>query len=82
LQRTRTSVDALTMEQLTEMRARISDEVEVALEQDAKVAGPEWVRRRRIRQWVQLVADAVVRAAQAQIFSRATFAGQSVNQTP
>ena len=40
LQRTRTSVDALTTEQLTEMRARISDEVELALEQESRdVAG-------------------------------------------
>jgi len=60
LQRTRTSVDALTTEQLVDMRARISDEIALAMEQDAKLAGAEYVKRVRARQWMQLVADARV----------------------
>ena len=60
LQRTRTSVDALTTDQLTAMRARISDEVELYIEAEARESGPEYLRRRRARQYVQLVADAVV----------------------
>jgi len=60
LQRTRTSVDALTTEQLCEMRRRITDEIEIAVEQDAKEASAEYVKRRRARQWIQLVADGIV----------------------
>ena len=60
LQRTRTSVDALTTEQLCEMRRRITDETEIAVEQDAKEASAEYVKRRRARQWIQLVADGIV----------------------
>ena len=44
LQRTRTSVDALTTEQLCEMRRRITDEIEIAVEQDAKEASAEYVK--------------------------------------
>ena len=61
LQRTRTSVDALTTEQLTEMRARISDEIEAAREEIARTPrSPEEIKRARARQWIQLVADGAV----------------------
>lgn len=60
LQRTRTSVDALTTEQLCEMRQRITDEIEIAVEQEAKEASAEYVKRRRARQWIQLIADGIV----------------------
>jgi hypothetical protein len=61
LQRTRTSVDALTTEQLTEMRARISDEIEAAREELARTPrSPEEIKRARARQWIQLVADGAV----------------------
>ena len=61
LQRTRTSVDALTTEQLTEMRARISDEIEAAREEIARTPrSPEEIKRTRARQWIQLVADGAV----------------------
>ena len=61
LQRTRTSVDALTTEQLTEMRARISDEIEAAREELARTPrSPEEIKRARAGQWIQLVADGAV----------------------
>ena len=61
LQRTRTSVDALTVEQLTEMRRRISDEIEAAREELARTPrSPEEIKRTRARQWIQLVADGAV----------------------
>jgi len=61
LQRTRTSVDALTTEQLAEMRARISDEIEAAREELARTPrSPEEIKRARARQWIQLVADGAV----------------------
>ena len=60
LQRTRTSVDSLSTEQLREMRSRITDEVELELERERKVASPDYTRRVRCRQWMQLVADGTV----------------------
>ena len=61
LQRTRTSVDALTVEQLTEMRNRISDEIEAARDELARTPrSPEEIKRARARQWIQLVADGAV----------------------
>ena len=62
LQRTRTSVGSLTTEQLTEMRLRISDEIEIAVEESKRETNvtPEQVKRQRARQWIQLVADGVV----------------------
>ena len=61
LQRTRTSVDALTVEQLTEMRERISDEIEAARDELARTPrSPEEIKRARARQWIQLVADGAV----------------------
>ena len=60
LQRTRTSVDSLSTEQLREMRSRITDEVELELERERKVASPDYLRRVRCRQWMQLVADGTV----------------------
>jgi len=58
LQRTRTSIDALTVEQLTEMRGRITDEIEIALEEMNRTPkAPEDVKRARARQWMQLIAD-------------------------
>jgi len=57
LQRTRTSVDALTTEQLAEMRARISDEIEAEF---LNPRSPEEIKRARARQWIQLVADGAV----------------------
>ena len=62
LQRTRTSVDQLTTAQLREMRARITDEVELELDRERKVPSADYLRRVRSRQWMQLVADAVIRA--------------------
>lgn len=61
LQRTRTSVDALTVEQLTEMRERISDEIEAARDELQRTPrSPEEIKRARARQWIQLVADGAV----------------------
>ena len=61
LQRTRTSVDALTVEQLTEMRNRISNEIEAARDELARTSrSPEEIKRARARQWIQLVADGAV----------------------
>lgn len=60
LQRTRTSVDQLTTAQLREMRARITDEVELELDRERKVPNADYLRRLRSRQWMQLIADAIV----------------------
>ena len=60
LQRTRTSVDQLTTAQLREMRARITDEVELELDRERKVPNADYLRRVRSRQWMQLIADAIV----------------------
>jgi len=60
LQRTRTSVDQLTTAQLREMRERITDEVELELDRERRAPSADHLRRSRSRQWMQLVADAVV----------------------
>ena len=60
LQRTRTSVDALTTEQLTEMRSRIADETASVMEDARRAPDAEYRRRRHARQWMQIVVDAVV----------------------
>ena len=42
------------------MRIRISDEIEIALEENARDLSPEEKKRQRTRQWIQLQADGTV----------------------
>ena len=80
LQRTRTSVDALTVEQLAEMRRRISDEIEAAREELARTPrSSEEIKRTRARQWIQLVADGAVEGG---ISTGLVAARENVTQNP